>query len=31
MSLKSAVKEVAELSGHSRNEIYALALELKNE
>ena len=29
MSLKSAVKEVAELSGCGRNEIYALALELK--
>lgn len=29
MSLKSAVKEVADLSGFSRNEIYATALELK--
>ena len=31
MSLKSAVQEVAELSGRKKNEIYALALELKNE
>lgn len=31
MSLKSAVAEVAEQSGLSKKEIYALALELKNE
>ncbi len=31
MSLKSAVKEVAELSGKKRNEVYAQALDLKNE
>lgn len=29
MSLKSAVKEVAEMSGCNRNEVYAAALELK--
>ena len=31
MSLKDAVKEVADLSGQKKNEIYALALELKDE
>ncbi len=31
MSLKDAVKEVADLTGQKKNDIYALALELKNE
>jgi len=31
MSLKSAVREVADLSGRSKNEVYQLALELQNE
>lgn len=31
MPLKMAVKEVTALSGKSKNEVYALALELKNE
>lgn len=31
MSLKSAVKEVAELTGQNKNDIYTKALELKNE
>lgn len=31
MSLKNAVKEVSELSGRHKNEVYAAALEIKNE
>lgn len=31
MSLKSAVKQVTELSGRPKNEVYALALEIQNE
>lgn len=31
LSLKSAVKEVCELTGAAKNDVYALALELKNE
>ena len=31
MSLKTAVKEVCELTGAAKNDVYALALELKNE